>query len=232
MVLRAALKVKAKWLRMMQGKKVRGCVQTKTVEVRKYLPWQRTPRGHEPLERGDRFYLLAGGEVWGSAVLEDAVEYTGTDAFAADVDAHCVTGETCRGLKSQEVQGIVKALACGHKLYGWKLTAMRWFGANERPRSGENGVPEFAGQGKGWVWSVNQLPAELESTFDDNNGGSSARMSAKLSVPPTEKTDSLHSQRKLSKVRGLESSGDDRRKSAASLGCLSWSESAASEGSG
>ena len=155
----SALKVKAKWLRMMLGKKVRGRDIAKTVEVRKYLPWQRTPPGHTPLQRGERFYLLADGEVWGSACLADVEEYTDMDAFKAAADAHCVTADTCRG---REVEEIVQALNSGRKVYGWRLADLRWFAAAERPRSGINGVPEFKGQGKGWVWSVNLLPPNLE----------------------------------------------------------------------
>jgi hypothetical protein len=156
MALRPALKVKAKWLRLMQGDKVRG--RAKTVEVRKYAPWQRTPRGHRPIRLGERFYLLAAGEVWGSAVLEDVVEYADARDFEAAAEAHCV-----RARRGPEVRDILQGLARGQKVYGWKLAGMRWFEAGQRPRSGAPGVPEFKGQGKGQVWSFNQLPAELDA---------------------------------------------------------------------
>ena len=155
----AALKVKAKWLRLMQGKKFRGSPLRKSVEVRKYVPWDRTPPGHPPLQCGDRFYMLAGGEVWGSARLDGVVEYDSKAAFEEDQASHCVTKETCRG---QEVQEILQAMELGRKVYGWKLEEIQWFEADNRPRSGTDGVPIFKGQGYGWVWSVNRLPEDLQ----------------------------------------------------------------------
>ena len=64
-----ALKVKAKWLRLMQGRSEEALQVRKTVEVRRYRPSERTPPGQTPLRSGDRFFLLAAGEVWGSASL-------------------------------------------------------------------------------------------------------------------------------------------------------------------
>ena len=48
----------------MQGKKFRGRTRAKTVEVRKYAPWQHTPRGHQPIQLEDRFYLLLPAPTW------------------------------------------------------------------------------------------------------------------------------------------------------------------------
>ena len=160
MVALAALKVKAKWLRIMQEKPFRGSTRKKTMEVRKYLPWEKTPRGHTPLQRGERFYLLAEGEIWGSACLEDVVEFSDIEQFAIEASAHCVSEATC---SAQELQAISGALGQGKKIYGWKLIAMRWFHAGSRPRSGLNGIPEFKGQARGWVWSVNRLPSHIDS---------------------------------------------------------------------
>lgn len=158
----AALKVKAKWLRLMQGKKFRGsCTpRIKSVEVRKYLPWDRTPPGHRPLQCGERFYMLAGGEVWGSAQLEGVVEYDDRAAFEEGEAFHCVSRETCRG---REVDEILQALEVGRTVYGWKLMNFQWFDAHNRPQSGADGVPIFKGQGYGWVWSANRLPEDLHN---------------------------------------------------------------------
>ena len=155
----AGLKVKAKWLRLMRGKRVRGAPLRKTAEVRRYRPWERTPRGQRPVEVGERLFLLCGGEVWGSARLADVTEYGDMAAFRAAEAEHCVTQDTCRG---PEVQDIVQALERGRHVYGWQLADFRWFEPARRPRSGTDGVPEFKGQGHGWVWSDQRLPTALE----------------------------------------------------------------------
>lgn len=102
-------------------------------------------------------------------------------AFEAAAEAHCVTLDACRG---QEVQEIVQALNSGRKVYGWKLSDLRWFDAGERPCSGIAGVPEFKGQGKGWIWSLNQLPASLEAPAHR----SEAHASREAARPRTAKT--------------------------------------------
>ena len=155
----AGLKVKAKWLRVMRGKRVRGAPLRKTIKVRKYPPWKRTPRDQLPVEVGERIFLLSGGEVWGSARLANVTEYEDMSAFRAAEAEHCVTEDRCRG---PEVQDIVQALGRGRIVYGWQLADLRWFEPAQRPRSGADGVPEFQGQERGWVWSDQRLPTTLE----------------------------------------------------------------------
>ena len=156
-----ALKVKAKWLRLMRGRCEEALQVRKTVEVRRYRPSERTPPGQAPLRSGDRFFLLAAGEVWGSACLDDVTEYTDMDSFQAAAGRHCVTERACR--RGREVLAICNAFRHGRKVYGWNLTALRWFREDARPRSGADGVPAFKGQACGWVWSRRPLPASLDA---------------------------------------------------------------------
>ena len=58
-----ALKVKAKWLRLMRGRGEEALQLRKAIEVRRYRPSERTPPGQAPLRSGDRVFLLAAGEV-------------------------------------------------------------------------------------------------------------------------------------------------------------------------
>lgn len=157
----AALKVKPKWLRLMRGRVVRGKTLRKTVELRKYLPESRTPRGHTPVAVGDRVYLVAQGEVWGSAVVGGVHKYTDVPGFLADADRHCVNPEG-KGLEAELLSSLD---ASG--LYGWLLEDFRWFPDGARPRSGQTynntKVPPFNGQACGWVWCTSRLPAALEA---------------------------------------------------------------------
>ena len=143
----------------MQGKVVKGKEFKKSVEVRKYQPSAKTPRGQTPVEKGKRFFLVAEGEVWGSAQLGDVHTYECPEDFELDEDRHCVGVATGRG---PEVKDIQKALASGSKLYGWQLENIHWFRKEERPKSGQGTVPAFYGQEHGWVWTSSPLPMELD----------------------------------------------------------------------
>ena len=140
------LKVKQKWLKLMRGGR-------KSTEVRSYPPcWFRT----RMLLPGDRFCLLCGGEVWGSAQYQGLVVYDTVEALARDEQRHALASGG--GAITQEFHA---QLAEGKLLYGWQLADFRWH-AQPRPRSGEAGVPAFKGQAFGWVWSP-LLPASLSA---------------------------------------------------------------------
>ena len=177
-----ALKVKAKWLRLMRGQRVKGRHFKKTIEVRKYLPTERTPKGQKPMVLGERLFLLAEGRVWCSARLADVVVYDCGEAFATDQEKHCITDETARG---PVVEDIKKALGSGRRLYGWRLDGFHWFPPEERPRSGEGGVPDFHGQGKGWVWSALPLPSALDPATlpSEESGDAETRPGAGICGP-------------------------------------------------
>ena len=146
--MQASLKVKRMWLQKMQGS---GKKTKKTAEVRKYPPAVRV---------GSRFFLLCGGEVWGSASLASVDAYRTFAAFAVDVAAHGITAQR------QEFREVAAAFRRGRPCFAWRLRDFSWFPA-PRPRSGGRylgiEVPAFKGQRFGWVWST-PLPAALEAS--------------------------------------------------------------------
>lgn len=155
MALMAGLKIQRKWINKMRkgihcyGKRVK-----KSMEVRTYLPSQRTPRNHPAVQIGDRIFLLSNGSICGSAKLESVVVFNTENDFAASEHLHCISLTDIYGIRIQEV------FHGGSNVFGWQLCDFHWM----RPelRSGVNCVPDFKGQRYGQVWST----VRIDDMFD------------------------------------------------------------------
>eukprot|EP00933_Yihiella_yeosuensis_P032253 TRINITY_DN25836_c2_g2_i1.p1 TRINITY_DN25836_c2_g2~~TRINITY_DN25836_c2_g2_i1.p1 ORF type:complete len:237 (+),score=16.30 TRINITY_DN25836_c2_g2_i1:55-711(+) len=169
------LKVKEKWLtHMQQGAPNHGLARPKCVEIRgyHYRTKRFLPKGVSLPKKGDRFFLLASGRIWGSARLGAVKRYTTGKAFDKDQRKHHVTPSTAAGDGQLSYKSVKAELRRRGALYGWQLSDFRWHDKLRRPKAGatykgDRGacrVPDFMGMDKGQVWyHRGTLPAGLEA---------------------------------------------------------------------
>merc|ERR1740139_1029270 len=105
----------------------------KRVEVRSYTLEAYTHTGVHP-KIGQRVYLAANGDLYGSCVLGGLIKYSGIRAFNKDRNLHHVTPNTCT--ERPAFAQLQKMFHEGRVLYGWRLRGFRWFSAGDLPRSG------------------------------------------------------------------------------------------------